>query len=424
MEPVLSRHFHLPEPPDLKAYGDYRALRAALEQKPADLIDQIGQTALRGYGGAGFPLARKWSAVAADAPRPHYMVINLDETEPGSFKDRQLLYRDPHQIVEAIMVSGYIQGADRAFVFVRGEYAEGAEGLQRAVDEAREAGLIGKNVLGSGYSLEIDVHLSAGRYICGEETALLNALEGRRANPRSKPPFPFQKGLWGKPTLVNNLETVCQVPGIVLNGPDWFKAQGINGGEGTKLYSVCGPVKNPGFWELPMGTTARELIYEHAGGMLDGRELTAFLPGGASTAFLLPEHVDAPMHFESVAKLRSRFGTCGIIVLDDATCPLDFLIAINKFFVRESCGFCTPCRDGLPYAHSILERIEAGQGKPGDREHLLELCGKIAPNSFCAFAPGAVMPMESGLNVFADLIEAHIEQGGCPWQHEPARRAV
>ncbi|MEJ2654143.1 MAG: NADH-ubiquinone oxidoreductase-F iron-sulfur binding region domain-containing protein [Acidihalobacter sp.] len=424
MEPVLSRHFHLPEPPDLKTYGDYHALRAALEQKPADLIDQIGQTALRGYGGAGFPLARKWLAVAADAPRPHYMVINLDETEPGSFKDRQLLYRDPHQIVEAIMVGGYIQGSDRAFVFVRGEYAEGAEGLQRAVDEAREAGLVGKNVLGSGFSMDIDVHLSAGRYICGEETALLNALEGRRANPRSKPPFPFQKGLWGKPTLVNNLETVCQVPGVVLNGVDWFKAQGINGGEGTKLYSVCGPVKNPGFWELPMGTTARELIYEHAGGMLDGRELTAFLPGGASTAFLLPEHVDAPMHFESVAKLRSRFGTCGIIVLDDATCPVDFLIAINMFFVRESCGFCTPCRDGLPYAHSILERIEAGKGKPGDREHLLELCGKIAPNSFCAFAPGAVMPMESGLNVFADVIEEHIEQGGCPWQHEPARRAV
>lgn len=424
MEPVLSRNFHLPQPPDLKTYGEYRALRAALEQKPADLIDQIGQTALRGYGGAGFPLARKWSAVAADAPRPHYMVINLDETEPGSFKDRQLLYRDPHQIVEAIMVGAYIQGADRAFVFVRGEYAEGAAGLQRAVDEAHEAGLVGHNVLGSGFNLDIDVHLSAGRYICGEETALLNALEGRRANPRSKPPFPFVKGLWGRPTLVNNLETVCQVPGIVLNGPDWFKAQGINGGEGTKLYSVCGPVRSPGFWELPMGTTARELIDQHAGGMLDGRKLTAFLPGGASTAFLLPEHLDAPMHFDSVAKLRSRFGTCGIIVLDDATCPLDFLIAINKFFVRESCGFCTPCRDGLPYAHSILERIEAGQGKPGDREHLLELCAKIAPNSFCAFAPGAVMPMESGLNLFADVIEAHIDQGGCPWHREELTRRV
>jgi len=429
MEPVLSRNFDLPRPPDLAQYrarGGYRALAAALEQKPEDLIDQIGQTALCGYGGAGFPLARKWSAVAADAPRPHYMVINLDETEPGSFKDRQLLYRDPHQIVEAILVGGYIQGADRAFVFVRGEYAEGAQGLQRAVDEARAADLVGSKVLGSGYSLDIDVHLSAGRYICGEETALLNALEGRRANPRAKPPFPFVKGLWDRPTLVNNVETVCQVPGIVLEGPDWFKAQGINGGQGSKLYTVCGPVKNPGFWELPMGTTARELIYEHAGGLLDGRELTAFLPGGASTAFLLPEHVDAPMHFDAVAKLRSRFGTCGIIVLDDATCPLDFLISTNKFFVRESCGFCTPCRDGLPYVQDILEHIEAGRGKPGDRELLLELCGKIAPNSFCALAPGAVMPLESGLDLFADVIERHIDEGGCPWQqqHEPVREVL
>lgn len=413
MQPVLSRHFHLPQPPDLKTYGGYKALEAGLQQQPAELLKQIGETALCGYGGAGFPLARKWSAVTEDSPHPHYMVINLDETEPGSFKDRQLLYRDPHQIVEAVMLGGYIQGADRAFVFVRGEYAEGAARLQAAVDEARAAGLVGNKVLGSNFSLDIDVHLSGGRYICGEETALLNALEGRRANPRAKPPFPFVKGLWGKPTLVNNLETVCQVPGIVLNGPDWFKAQGINGGQGTKLYSVCGPVKNPGFWELPMGTTARELIEEHAGGMLDGHQLTAFLPGGASTAFLLPEHLDAPMHFASVAKLGSRFGTCGIIILDDATCPLDFLIAINKFFVRESCGFCTPCRDGLPYAHSILERIEAGQGKPGDREHLLELCAKIAPNSHCAFAPGAIMPMESGLKLFADLIDEHIAAGRC-----------
>lgn len=425
MEPVLSRNFHLPQPPDLAQYrstGGYRALAAALQQKPADLLDLIGQTSLRGYGGAGFPLARKWSAVGADAPRPHYMVINLDETEQGSFKDRQLLYRDPHQVVEAVMVGGYIQGADRAIVFVRGEYAEGARRLQRAVDEARDAGLVGRRVLGSDFNLDIDVHLSAGRYICGEETALLNALEGRRANPRSKPPYPFVKGVWGRPTLVNNVETICHVPGIVLHGPDWFKAQGVNGGEGTKLYTVCGAVQRPGFWELPMGTTARELIDEHAGGLGDGRTLAAFLPGGASTAFLLPEHLDTPMLFDTVAKLGSHFGTCGIIVLDDATCPLDFLIATNRFFVRESCGFCTPCRDGLPYAHSILERIEAGKGKPGDREHLLELCSRIAPNSFCAFAPGAVMPMASGLNIFADAIDAHIREGGCPWKRdEPAR---
>jgi NADH-quinone oxidoreductase subunit F len=228
--------------------------------------------------------------------------------------------------------------------------------------------------------------------------------------------MPFEKGLWGAPTLVHNIETLCHVPHIVSRGPDWFNGQGVNGGHGTKLFSVCGEVKRPGFWELPKGTTARELICEHAGGPLDGQELVAFLPGGASTSFLLPEHLDTPMHFDAVAATGSRFGTCGIIALGSATCPLDFLIGINKFFVRESCGFCTPCRDGLPYLHSLMERIEAGQGKAGDPELMLELCAKIAPNSFCAFAPGAIMPLESGLKIFADVIREHIERGACPYR--------
>jgi NADH-quinone oxidoreductase subunit F len=228
--------------------------------------------------------------------------------------------------------------------------------------------------------------------------------------------MPFEKGLWGAPTLVHNIETLCHVPHIVLRGPDWFNAQGVNGGHGTKLYSVCGLVKNPGFWELPKGTTARELILERAGGPRDGHRLVAFLPGGASTSFLFPEHLDTPMHFDGVARAGSRFGTCGIIVLTDATCPLDFLIGVNKFFVRESCGFCTPCRDGLPYAHSLLERIEAGRGKPGDVDLLLDLCATIAPNAFCAFAPGAIMPLESGVKAFREVIEDHIRRGACPYR--------
>jgi NADH-quinone oxidoreductase subunit F len=419
VERVLSRNFHLPQPPDLAQYranGGYQGLQAALGQRPEDMIEMVEKTKLRGYGGAGFPIALKWKARGPDAPHPRYLVMNVDETEPGSFKDRQLLYRDPHQVIEAVMVTGFIEQADHAYVFVRGEYAEGARRLEKTVAEAREAGLVGQNVLGSGFDLDIDVHVSAGRYICGEETALLNALEGRRGTPRAKPPMPFEKGLWGAPTLVHNIETLCHVPHIVARGPDWFNGQGVNGGRGTKLYSVCGQVKTPGFWELPKGTTARELIFDHAGGPLDGRELVAFLPGGASTSFLFPEHLDTPMHFDTVAAVGSRFGTCGIIVLEDGTCPLDFLIGINKFFVRESCGFCTPCRDGLPYTHSVLERIEAGHGKPGDLELLLDLCAKIAPNSFCPFAPGAIMPMESGLKAFRDVIQEHIEGRGCPYR--------
>jgi NADH-quinone oxidoreductase subunit F len=419
VEPVLSRNFHLPQPPGLAEYranGGYEALQAALSLRPEDMIEMVDQTKLRGYGGAGFPIAVKWKARGMDAPHPRYLVMNVDETEPGSFKDRQLLYRDPHQVIEAVLVSGFIEQADHAYVFVRGEYAAGARRLEQAIAEAREAGLVGHDILGSGFDLDIDVHLSAGRYICGEETALLNALEGRRGNPRAKPPMPFEKGLWGAPTLVHNIETLCHVPAIVSRGPEWFNAQGVNGGHGTKLYSVCGQVQTPGFWELPMGTTARELIYDYAGGPLEGQELVAFLPGGASTSFLLPEHLELPMQFDAVAAAGSRFGTCGIIVLGSATCPLDFLIGINKFFVRESCGFCTPCRDGLPYTQSLLERIEAGHGRPGDLDLLLELCAKIAPNSFCAFAPGAIMPLESGLTIFRDVILEHIERGACPYR--------
>jgi NADH-quinone oxidoreductase subunit F len=419
VERVLSRNFHLAEPPRLAEYragGGYEGLKAALDQRPEDMIDLVDRTNLRGYGGAGFPIARKWKSRGADAPHPRYLVLNVDETEPGSFKDRQLLYRDPHQVIEAVLVTGFIEQADHAYVFVRGEYAEGARVLEQAIAEAREAGLVGRNILGSGFDLDIDVHLSAGRYICGEETALINALEGRRPNPRSKPPMPFEKGLWGAPTLVHNIETLCHVPHIVSRGPEWFISQGVNGGYGTKLYSVCGEVNRPGFWELPMGTTARELIYDHAGGPREGHELVAFLPGGTSTSFLLPEHLDTPMQFDAVAAAGSRFGTCGIIALASGTCPLRFLIGINKFFARESCGFCTPCRDGLPYVQGILERIEGGRGKPGDLDLLLELCGKIAPNAFCAFAPGAIMPLESGLRLFRDEILEHIARGACPYR--------
>jgi NADH-quinone oxidoreductase subunit F len=422
VQPVLSRNFHHPEPLDLAAYkaaGGYASLSAAFARKPEDLIATVEEAGLRGCGGGGFPCGTKWRLRGMDAPRPRYLVCNLDESEQGTFKDRQLLYRDPHQIVEALIVSAFAQQAERAFVFVRGEYVEGARGLAQAVKEAEEAGFVGRNIQGTGFDLKIDVHLSSGRYICGDETAQLNSLEGLRANPRHKPPHPAVKGLWGQPTLVNNVETLCNVPHILLNGPDWYKSIGVNGGAGPKLYTVCGPVKRPGWWELPLGTTARELIYGHAGGPLDGRELVGFLPGGGSTPFLLADHLDTPMHWDGPPSAGSRLGTVGIIVMDDATCPVAFLANTTKFYARESCGFCTPCRDGLPFLEFVLQKIDSGQAEMSDLDLLEDLCRKIFPATFCSLAPGAIMPVQSGLECFREAFERHIREKRCPYQQKP-----
>lgn len=419
MEPVLSRNFHHHQPLSLRGYravGGYQSLEAAFDRTPEELIKIVEDANLRGRGGAGFPCGVKWRYRGLDAPKPRYLVCNLDESEPGTFKDRYLLYLDPHQLVEAIIVSAYAQQTEQAFFFVRGEYSEGAERLQAAVAEAEQAGLIGKNIQGTGFDLDVEVHLSAGRYICGDETALLNALEGRRGNPRHKPPHPGQKGLWGKPTTVNNGETLANVPHILIHGADWFRNLGINGGTGPKLYGVCGPVKKPGLFERPMGTTARQLIFEDAGGLPEGRKLAAFLPGGSSTSFLFPQHLDVPMYFEGLAKLGSRLGTGSIVVLDDATCPVAFTISLMRFYARESCGFCTPCRDGLPFVNSILEQVEAGKARLGDLAMLEELCHKISPNTFCAFAPGAIMPVLSSLHGFRSCFEQHIREQACPFQ--------
>ncbi len=286
--------------------------------------------------------------------------------------------------------------------------------MRQALAEVEAAGLVGRNVGGSGFDLKIDIHLSAGRYICGEETALINAIEGRRPNPRHKPPRPSEKGLWGQPTTTNNVETLVNVPHILLNGADWFRNLGINGGCGPKLYGVSGKVQRPGLFELPTGTTARELIFKHGGGLAEGCTLLGFLPGGASTAFLLPQHLDVPLDFDPVAKAGSRLGTGAIIVLDDATCPVRVVLNLMRFFARESCGFCTPCRDGLPYLEQILAAIASGEGQAGDLTLLEELCGKIAPYSFCAFAPGATMPLTSSLQYFRGHYEQHIASGRCP----------
>ncbi|MEJ2367292.1 MAG: NADH-quinone oxidoreductase subunit NuoF [Acidobacteriota bacterium] len=400
--------------------GGYQALRKALkEMSPKDVQEVVKDAKLRGRGGAGFATGVKWSFVPMgdDAPRPKYLVCNADEMEPGTFKDRLLLEGNPHLLLEGMILASYAIQADIAYIFMRWAYRTADRRIRKAIQEAREAGYLGKNILGSGYDLDLHLHISAGRYECGEETALLNALEGKRATPRAKPPFPPVVGLWGKPTIVNNVETLCNVGPIVAKGADWFRGLSQSSDGGTKLYGVSGKVKKPGLWELPMGTTVREVLEEHAGGMRDGLKFRGLLPGGASTDFLVEEHLDVKLDFESVAAAGSRMGTGTMIVLDDQTCPVGMVKNLEHFFAQESCGWCTPCRDGLPWAERILGAIEAGEGREGDIEKLLWHSKFLGPgNTFCALAPGAVEPLQSAIKYFRDDFERHIRDKRCPWR--------
>jgi NADH-quinone oxidoreductase subunit F len=396
--------------------GGYQALRSALKNMtPEAVIDEVKKSNLRGRGGAGFSTGLKWSLVPKDSPHPRYFVANGDEMEPGTFKDRLLLEEDPHQFLEGLILGSYAIQADVAYIFLRGEYVVPARRLERAIAEAYRAGYLGKNILGSGYSLEMYLHTSAGRYMCGEETAMLNALEGKRANPRTKPPYPGTSGLWGKPTTVNNVETLCCVPHIIGRGADWFRQLSRTPDGGTKLYGVSGKVKRPGLWELPMGTTAREVL-DRAGGMRDGLRLRGLLPGGASTDFMTEEHLDVPLDFNEPQKVGSRLGTGTMIVLDDRTCPVGMVWNLEHFFARESCGWCTPCWSGLAWVERILQAMEEGQGNPGDLEKLESQTKFFAPgHTFCALAPGAAEPLQSALKFFRQDFERHIQEHRCPW---------
>ena len=410
-------------PADLAAYekgGGYEAVRATIgKRSPQEVQDTVKEANLRGRGGAGFPTGVKWSFMAEDKDGGHrYLVANADEMEPGTFKDRLLLENDPHQLVEGMILAAYAIGADNAFVFIRGEYVTAAARLREAIGEAKAKGYLGEHILGSDFSLELFIHSSAGRYICGEETALLNALEGRRAIPRAKPPFPQVSGAWGRPTIVNNVETLCNVPHIIRNGADWYKSLGVGDAAGTKLYGVSGRVKKPGLWELPLGTPIREIIEEHAGGMRDGYELKGFLPGGGSTDFLTTEHLDLPMEYDAIGKAGSRMGTGTMIILDDRTCPVGMVASLERFYARESCGFCTPCREGLPWVFQLVEGLEKGRGRAEDLETLEHLSGFIGAigNTHCAHAPGAIEPLASAMKYFGDEFRQHIDEGGCPYE--------
>jgi NADH-quinone oxidoreductase subunit F len=409
-------------PLNLKAYekaGGYESLRKALRMPPADITESVKKSNLKGRGGAGFPTGEKWSFVpmGADAPHPKYLVANADEMEPGTFKDRLLLEGDPHQLIEGMIVAAYAVQADVGYIFLRAEYTLAAERMRKAIAEAYDDHHLGKNILGSTFSFEMHLHVSAGRYMCGEETALLNALEGKRANPRSKPPYPQVSGLWGKPTVVQNVETLCNVPHIVNHGPDWFKSLSYTADGGTKLYGVSGKVKRPGLWELPMGTTVREILEEHAGGMREGLKFRGLLPGGASTDFLTEQHLDVRMDFTEVQKAGSRMGTGTMIVLDDHTCPVGMLWNLEHFFAQESCGWCTPCWSGLNWAERILRSMEEGRGQPGDLDKLeFQTKFSASGHTFCALAPGAMEPLQSALKYFHQDFEQHISEHRCPWK--------
>lgn len=425
METPLTKNIQPNSAPlNLKQYeqrGGYQALRKALKtMTPQQVQEEVKKSKLRGRGGAGFPTGSKWSFVpmGKDAPHPKYLVANADEMEPGTFKDRLLMEGDPHQLLEGMILASYAIEADIAYVFLRAEYNRVAQCLTTAIAEAYQAGYLGKNLLKSGFSLELYLHSSAGRYICGEETALLNALEGKRAIPRAKPPYPQISGLWGQPTIVNNVETLCNVPHIISQGAEWYLNLSLGKDGGTKIYGASGRIKQPGAWELPMGTPLREILEGYAGGMCEGFQFRGLLPGGASTDFLIEEHLDVSMDFDSVQAVGSRLGTGTMIILDDRTCPVGMVHNLEHFFAQESCGWCTPCRDGLPWVEKILRSIEQGQGQPEDLEQLAFHIQLVGPpgHTFCALAPGAMEPLQSALKYFKADFEQHIHQKQCPFK--------
>lgn len=392
----------------------YQSVRKVLrEGDPQAVIAAMKEANVRGRGGAGFSAGLKWSLTlqGGDMPRG-YLLCNADEMEPGTFKDRLLMEQQPHLLIEGMILGAWANNSFYGYIFLRGEYVEAARVLNQAIDEARAAGWLGPDINGSGFDFDISVHTGAGRYLCGEETALINSLEGKRANPRAKPPFPGQSGAWGKPSVVNNVETLCNVPGVILNGADWY--QGLSGNRtedgGTKLYGVSGLVNKPGLWELPMGTTGAEIL-ERAGGMRDNRQLKAWLPGGASTGFLLPKHLELPLDFDTVGKEGSRLGTGLMTVVPQEMSMVSLMRNLEEFFARESCGWCTPCWSGLPWMVKLLGALEQGQGEAGDIELLDKLAADCGPGlTFCAHAPGAAMPLETALKHFRHEFEQGISE--------------
>jgi NADH-quinone oxidoreductase subunit F len=414
---ILTRNLHVANLQQLGVYeslGGYQGLTKALrEYQPAEIIDIVKKSGLRGRGGAGFPTGMKWGFVPRDTGKPVYLCVNADESEPGTFKDRVIIEKDPHQLIEGTIISAYALGCHQAFIYIRGEFVYGAGVLTRAIAEAYSKGYLGKNILGSGFDLDLMVHRGAGAYICGEETALLESLEGKRGHPRLKPPFPAVVGLYGSPTVINNVETLANISHIINNSAEWYASIGVERNAGTRLFGVSGHVKNRGVYELPMGTPLRELIFDHCGGMHDGRKLKAIVPGGSSVPVLTADQVDVRLDFDSVAKAGSMLGSAGVIVMDDSTCMVKAALRLSKFYAEESCGQCTQCREGTEWMHRILTRLENGRGRSGDLELILDICTNMKGKTICPLSDAAAMPIESYIQKFYDEFAAHIQEQRC-----------
>jgi NADH-quinone oxidoreductase subunit F len=394
--------------------GGYRALREALDMTPDALIQLVKDSGLRGRGGAGFPTGMKWGFIPQGDGKPHYLVVNADESEPGTCKDIPLLMASPHTLIEGALISAYAIRANHAFIYVRGEVLHVIRRLLAAVDEARAAGYIGRDVLGKGFDIELTVHIGAGAYICGEETALLESLEGFRGQPRLRPPFPAIEGLYACPTVINNVETISSVPAIVRGGAEWFRSMGTEKSPGFKIFSLSGHVARPGQYEAPLGITLRELL-DATGGMREGHELKFWTPGGSSTPLFTAEHLDVPLDFEGPPAHGSMLGTTALQVFDETTCVVRAVKRWCEFYAHESCGKCTPCREGTFWYVQIYERLENGNASKEDIDTLLDLSENILGRAFCALGDGATSPVTSSIQYFRDEYIAHFEQGGCPF---------
>ena len=406
---------------EYRAVGGYAALERVLKDyTPAGVIDAVKKSGLRGRGGAGFPTGLKWSFIPKDHKGSRYLCCNADESEPGTYKDRQLMERDPHQMLEGMAICCYAIGAQTAYIYIRGEFDLGAEILERAIAEAYRAKLLGPNLFGTGFSLEMVVHRGAGAYICGEETALLESIEGKRGKPRIKPPFPAIHGLYQAPTVINNVETLANLPHIINRGPEWFASIGTKKSPGTKVFSVSGHVNRPGNYEVPLGIPLREMIYDIAGGIRGGKRIKAISPGGASAPFMTPDQLDTPLDFESIAAAGSMLGSGAITVMDEETCIVWAAMNLMEFFHHESCGKCTPCREGSAWILQILRRIEGGVGKPADLPLIETLCRRIEGKTVCAFGEAEVGPILSTVTRFRGEYEAHISEKGCPYHPNAA----
>ncbi|WNM27002.1 NADH-quinone oxidoreductase subunit NuoF [Demequina capsici] len=398
------------------ANGGYTALKKALGMQPTDLVQMVKDSGLRGRGGAGFPTGMKWGFLPPDDGKPRYLVVNADESEPGTCKDIPLMLANPNVLVEGVAITSFAIGCNHAFIYLRGEVVHVYRRLLQAVREAYEAGDLGKNIHGSGFDLDVTVHAGAGAYICGEETALLDSLEGRRGQPRLKPPFPAVAGLYARPTVVNNVESVASVPAIVNNGVEWFTAMGTERSKGHGIFSLSGHVERPGQYEAPLGITLRELL-DMAGGMRGGKKLKFWTPGGSSTPIFTDAQLDTPLDYESVGAAGSMLGTRALQIFDETTCVVRAVTRWTEFYKHESCGKCTPCREGTFWLTQILKRLEAGKGTEADIQQLLDTCDSIAGRSFCALGDGATSSIISSVKLFREEYERHVSEGACPFDH-------